>query len=170
MSRSTDNPLGERPPVDGDAAPLRKRLFMRLLNVYPPYLGAGVKLHYMAPDLSCFDVKMVMRPWNKNYVGTHFGGSLYSMCDPFFMLILFEQMGKDHIVWDKAARIRFRRPGKGTMWARFHLDSAEVETLRRRAAEEETVEPVYTARVLDSEGRLVAEVEKTLYVRKKQKG
>lgn len=142
---------------------------MGLLRFYPPYLGAGVRMEYMAPDLSCFDVKMVMRFWNRNYVGTHFGGSLYSMCDPFFMLILFERLGRDYLVWDKAASIQFKRPGRGTVWARFHLPAEEVERVRSLAETEPTVEPVYTAQVLDSDGELVAEVEKRLWVRKKRR-
>jgi acyl-coenzyme A thioesterase PaaI-like protein len=112
---------------------------------------------------------MVSRWWNRNYVGTHFGGSLYSMCDPFFMLILIERLGRDFLVWDKAATIRFRRPGKGTMWARFHLDAAEVERVRARALAEETVEPVYRVRVVDGAGKLVAEVEKVVWVSRKKR-
>ena len=140
---------------------------MGLLRFYPPYLGAGVRMAYIAPDLSCFDVKMVMRFWNRNFVGTHFGGSLYSMCDPYFMLILLQRLGRDYLVWDKAASIRFKRPGRGTVWARFHLPTEEVERVRALAETEPTVEPVYTVRVLDSEGELVAEVGKRLWVRKK---
>ncbi|MDA8020764.1 MAG: DUF4442 domain-containing protein [Thermoanaerobaculia bacterium] len=149
--------------------PRSKRLKMSLLRLYPPYLGAGVCPDYIAPDFSCFDVKMVMRFWNRNYVGTHFGGSLYSMCDPFFMLILLECLGRDYLVWDKTASIRFKRPGRGTVWARFHVPRDEVERVRGLADREPTVEPVYSTRILDSDGELVAEVEKRLWVSKKRR-
>ncbi len=156
-------------PTPTKRAPLKKRLVFKILNFYPPYLGAGVRIKHVAPDLLSFDVEMKLRFWNRNYVGTHFGGSLYTMCDPFYMLILFEALGPDYIVWDKAASIRFRRPGKGTVRAHFHISSEEVERVRQRADRERTVEPVYTVEVIDEAGDVVAEVEKRLYVRRKDR-
>ena len=147
-------------------APLKKRLFFKLLNFYPPYLGAGVRVQ-AAPDLRTFDVEMKLRLWNRNYVGTHFGGSLYTMCDPFYMLILFEALGRDHVVWDKAAKIRFRRPGRGKVRAHFHVSEEEIDEIRKRAAKEATVEPVFSVKVVDADDQVVAEVEKLLYVRRK---
>jgi acyl-coenzyme A thioesterase PaaI-like protein len=144
-----------------------RRWRIRLLNLYPPYLGAGVRVR-ASPDLRTFDVRMKLRPWNRNYVGTHFGGSLYTMCDPFFMLILFDQLGRDYIVWDKAATIRFRRPGTGTVHAHFHIPPETVEEIRAAADREGKVEPVFTVEVHDDDGNVVAEVEKILYVRRKK--
>jgi acyl-coenzyme A thioesterase PaaI-like protein len=146
--------------------PLNRRWLLRLLNLYPPYLGAGVRVRASA-DLHTFDVRMKLRRWNRNYVGTHFGGSLYTMCDPFYMLILFEQLGRDYIVWDKAATIRFRRPGKGMVRAVFHIPPEKIEEIRAAADREGKVEPVFTVEVRDEQGELVAEVEKVLYVRRK---
>jgi acyl-coenzyme A thioesterase PaaI-like protein len=146
--------------------PLNRRWLLRLLNLYPPYLGAGVRVR-ASDDLRTFNVRMKLRPWNRNYVGTHFGGSLYTMCDPFFMLILFEQLGRDYIVWDKAATIRFRRPGKGTVRALFHIPPEKIEEIRAAADRDGKVEPVFTAEVRDEQGDVVAEVEKLLYVRRK---
>ncbi len=111
---------------------------------------------------------MRLRWWNRNYVGTHFGGSLYSMCDPFFMLILLERLGPEFIVWDKAASIRFRRPGKGTVSARFHISDERVAEIRQEVLEEGVVEPTFRTEVLNQEGKVVAEVEKLLYVRLKK--
>lgn len=139
---------------------------IRLLNLYPPYLGAGVRVRTSA-DLHTFDVRMKLHWWNRNYVGTHFGGSLYTMCDPFYMLILFEQLGRDYIVWDKAATIRFRRPGRGAVRAVFHIPPERIEEIRAAADRDGKVEPVFTAEVRDEQGELVAEVEKLLYVRRK---
>src|SRR4051794_22615854 len=86
---------------------------MRLvMNVYPPFLGAGIRVKRLQPDWRAIDVEMKLRRWNANYVGTHYGGSLYSMTDPFLMLMLIENLGPDFTVWDKAASIRFRSPGR----------------------------------------------------------
>lgn len=140
------------------------RWLARLLNVYPPYLGAGVRVRRTAEG---FESRMKLRWWNRNYFGTHFGGSLYTMCDPFFTLILAQRLGSEYLVWDKAATIRFRRPGRGTVTARFEIPAAEVEAIRRQAEPGAPVEPVFTAEVRDAAGEVVAEVEKRLWVRKK---
>ena len=142
----------------------RQSLLMRLLRVWPPYLGAGIRAR-PAPDLRTFEVRMKLRWWNRNYVGTHFGGSLYSMCDPFFMLIMVRALGRGYVVWDKAATIRFRRPGKGTVRATFHIPQERVDEIRAAADRGEKVEPVFTAEVVDEQGVVVAEIEKLLYVR-----
>src|SRR3954470_14145158 len=97
-----------------------QRLF-KLLRAYPPYLGAGITVTHVDRDVTRIDVEMKLRAWNQNFVGTQFGGSLYSMCDPFFMIMLIAQLGPDYIVWDKSASIEFLKPGRGTVRARFDL-------------------------------------------------
>ncbi|HEX3556603.1 MAG TPA: DUF4442 domain-containing protein [Thermoanaerobaculia bacterium] len=139
---------------------------IRLLSLYAPYLGAGVRVR-PSPDLRTFEVRLKLRWWNRNYVGTHFGGSLYSMCDPIFMLILFEALGRDYVVWDKAATIRFRRPGKGTVKATFHIPQERIDEIRAAADAGRKVEPLFTVDVVDEQGEVVASVEKLLYVRRK---
>ncbi|HEX5759442.1 MAG TPA: DUF4442 domain-containing protein [Thermoanaerobaculia bacterium] len=138
------------------------RWLARLLNVYPPYVGAGVRVRRTAEG---YETRMKLRFWNRNYVGTHYGGSLYTMCDPFFMLILIRRLGPEYVVWDKAAAIRFRRPGRGTVTARFEIPAERVEAIRRDAGAGAPVEPVFTTEVRDEAGEVVAEVEKRLYVR-----
>jgi len=140
---------------------------MRLLSLYPPYLGAGIRVR-AAPDLRTFEVRMKLSRFNRNYVGTQFGGSLYSMCDPFFMLILAEALGRGYIVWDKAATIRFRRPGRGTVRATFHIPPERIAEIRAAADAQGKIEPTFEVAVLDDAGEVVAEVEKLLYVRKKE--
>lgn len=147
---------------------LPRNWLLRLFNVYPPYLGAGVRVK-ASPDLHTFEVRMKLRFWNRNYVGTHFGGSLYTMCDPFFMLILMNALGRDYIVWDKEATIRFRRPGRGTVRATFHIPPERVAEIKAEADEKRKVEPVFKADVLNDQGEVVAEVEKLLYVRRKER-
>lgn len=142
----------------------RKNALLRMLSVWPPYLGAGIRVRPSA-DLRTFEVRMKLRWWNRNYVNTHFGGSLYSMCDPYFMLILIQALGRGYVVWDKAATIRFRRPGKGTVRATFHIPQERIDEIRAAADRGEKIEPVFTVEVLDEQGEVVAEVEKLLYVR-----
>jgi acyl-coenzyme A thioesterase PaaI-like protein len=136
-----------------------------LMTLYPPYLGAGVRIDHLSAEE--VRVHMVLRSWNKNYVNTQFGGSLYSMCDPFFMLMMMRQLGADYIVWDKAATIRFRRPGRGTVRATFTLPAEEVARVRALADAQPSVEVTYTVEVRDDAGELIASVDKLIYIKKK---
>ena len=147
-----------------------KRHMRWVLNLYPPYLGAGIRVKRLQPDWRAIDVEMKLRFWNANYVGTHFGGSLYSMTDPFYMLMLIENLGPAYIVWDKAASVRFRRPGKGKVSVSFRLSEEQIEDIRQTLNTQEKVEPTFVVEVKDDSGAVVAEVEKVLYVRKKEPG
>jgi Domain of unknown function (DUF4442) len=144
------------------------RRLRNLLRIYPPFIGAGIRVARISPDMREIDVELRQHWWNENYVGTHYGGSLYSMTDPFYMLMLMHNLGKDYIVWDKAATIRFRKPGKGTMRAQFRLTEAQIEEVRVRLELEEKIEPTFVVDVRDEAGEVVAEVEKLLYIRRKR--
>jgi uncharacterized protein DUF4442 len=145
------------------------RKLRRFIRLYPPYLGAGVRVTHIALDFRRIEVEMPLRFYNRNYVGTHFGGSLYSMVDPFYMLMLINILGPDYIVWDKAATIRFKKPGKGLMKAAFHLSDEQIAEIRAAADTQPKVEPQFQVLIKDAEGNVVAEVDKLLYVRKKEK-
>jgi acyl-coenzyme A thioesterase PaaI-like protein len=145
-----------------------RRIALRwALTLYPPYLGAGIRVVRISDDLLTVDVRLTLRFFNRNYVGTQFGGSLYAMCDPFFMLILIEALGPGYVVWDKAASIRFRRPGRGPVTASFHVPPERIEEIRRAADAEPKVEPVFRCDVVDAGGEVVAHVEKVLHVRRR---
>ena len=145
---------------------LRQRLLERMVNFYPPFLGAGIRSRPI--DEYTVRVEMKMTALNRNLVGSHFGGSLYAMCDPWFMLILMRALGPDYIVWDKAASIQFLKPGRGTVTATFHIPPERVAEIRRAADENSKIEPIFSVEVLDTAGQPVARVEKLLYVRKKR--
>jgi acyl-coenzyme A thioesterase PaaI-like protein len=140
------------------------------MRAYPPYLGAGVRVRSVARDLSRLEVELPLTRWNRNFVGTQFGGSLYSMCDPFLMLMLMSRLGPGYVVWDKGASIEFVRPGRGTVSATFELPAARVEEIRREADEGGKVLPRFEVTVVDAEGKPVARVEKVLYVRRRREG
>jgi Domain of unknown function (DUF4442) len=145
----------------------RRKQLQRFIRFFPPFLGAGVRLKSISEDFRTIEVHMPLRFWNKNYVGTHFGGSLYTMCDPFFMLILINNLGPDYIVWDKAATIRFKKPGKGLVKAVFHVPEERIEEIRSQANIQGKIEPQFQTVVTDVEGNVIAEVDKLLYVRRK---
>ncbi len=143
------------------------RNIRRFIRYYPPLLGAGIHVTRISADCREIDVEMKLRFWNANYVGTHYGGSLYSMTDPFFMLMLIQNLGSGYIVWDKAAGIRFRKPGRGKVTAQFRLSQEQIDEIRRALETQEKFEPIYIVQVKDASGDVVAEVQKTLYVRRR---
>ncbi|MGA1985805.1 MAG: DUF4442 domain-containing protein [Candidatus Sulfotelmatobacter sp.] len=144
------------------------RALRRWINLWPPFLGAGVRVKHIAPDMKAVDVEMKLRWWNANYVGTQFGGSLFAMTDAFYMLMLMANLGRDYIVWDKAASIRYRKPGKGTVHAEFRLTNAQLDDIRDKLKTLPKYEPTFTVEVKDESGEVVAAVEKLLHVRKKE--
>ena len=139
----------------------------RLMNCWPVLIGAGIRVRHIADDWTEAVIEMPLRWYNRNYVRTHFGGSLYAMTDPFHMLLVMHQLGRDYIVWDKAGSIDYVAPGRGTVSARIRVDAAQVGDIRRRAGEGGKVLPEFTADVVDESGTVVARVSKTLYVRLK---
>lgn len=141
--------------------------FLKFLRVYPPYLGAGISVTQVARDLTFLEVEMKLRPYNQNFVGTQFGGSLYSMCDPFFMLMLMMQLGGEYVVWDKSATIDFLKPGRGAVKARFELPREKVAALKAEVDAAGKINPAFEVTITDEQGEPVARVKKLLSIRRK---
>ncbi|UII24300.1 YiiD C-terminal domain-containing protein [Fulvivirga ligni] len=140
---------------------------MKLINWWPPMLGTGISLKKVAPDMSRFEVIMKMRWYNKNLVGIHYGGSLYSMCDPWYMFILIAQLGKGYVVMDKGAAIRYKKPGKGTLNCVFEVKKDQVEKIIAELDQVGKKDYTFLCEVKNEEGEVVTEVDKIVYVRKK---
>ena len=139
-----------------------------IMNVWPPFLFSGVRVEHISADWRQVRVRMRLHWFNRNYVGTHFGGSLFSMTDPFWMIMVLRALGKDYIVWDKAGEIRFVAPGRGTVRAEFDLSDAVLAELRQRAEDERSVLHWFETDVRSAGGELVAKVRKQIYVRRKR--
>lgn len=146
---------------------LRQKFLERFISYYAPYLGAGVKLKKMSKDFRFCRVEMPLTVLNKNYVGTQFGGSLYSMVDPWYMLMLIKNLGDDYIVWDKAATINFRKPGLGKVHAEFKLNQEIINDIKRNLETNIKMDKHFVVEIKDESGKLIADVDKTLYIRKK---
>jgi acyl-coenzyme A thioesterase PaaI-like protein len=137
------------------------------MNLWPPFRGPGIRVRSIAPDWSEATVELRSRWLNRNYVGTHFGGSLFAMTDPFYALLLIHRLGDRYLVWDQAASIEFVAPGRGTVSATFQLPDERVEAIRAQAAGGDKVLPEFEVEIRDHAAELVARVRKTLYVRLK---
>lgn len=138
-----------------------------LFNLWPPFLFTGIHVTELAADWRQARVELRMRPWNRNYVGTHFGGSLFAMTDPFWMIMIKECLGRDYYVWDKAAEIEFVNPGRGTLHAEFRIDEVLLDSLREAAATGDKVLRWLPVDVFNQRNEVVTRIRKQIYVRLK---
>jgi acyl-coenzyme A thioesterase PaaI-like protein len=139
------------------------------MNLWPPYLFAGVRIRTIADDWRSAEVELRSHWWNRNYVGVHFGGNLFSMADPFWMLLTLNALGRDYIVWDKAGEIAFLTPGRGTVRVRFDLDDATLDEIRAATASGEKHLRWFESEIVNAEGEAVARVRKQLHIRRKKR-
>jgi acyl-coenzyme A thioesterase PaaI-like protein len=140
----------------------------RLGNLWLPFWGAGISIAYVSPDYREIHVQMKLRWYNRNYVGTHFGGSLYAMTDPFYMMMLINNLGREYIVWDKGAHIEFVKPGRSTVRAHFVLTADQIQKIKNTVDQEGKYVFELPVEVLSESEQIVASVQKTLYVRRKR--
>lgn len=143
------------------------RRLVKMINWYPPFWGAGIRVHKASKDLMRFEIDLKLTWWNKNIFGTQFGGSLYAMCDPFYCFIVAEYLGRDFIVWDKAAKIDFIKPGRGKVRAVFEIDEERLAWIKAQSETEEKFTFWLQTEVRHLDGSIVAKVDKEIYVRRK---
>lgn len=143
------------------------RTLVRGMHLWPPFLGAGIRLRHMSADFREAEVELRLGRLNRNAVGTQFGGSLFAMTDPFYAIMLMRNLGRDYLVWDKAASIEYVAPGRGTVRARFALSEARLAEIRAQAAGGEKVLPEFDTDIEDAKGEVIARVHRTVYVRLK---
>ncbi|MBV9210064.1 MAG: DUF4442 domain-containing protein [Acidobacteria bacterium] len=140
----------------------------RAFNFFPAYRRTGGRLTYLASDYHEIHVRLPLNWTTRNYVGTIFGGSMYGAIDPVYMIMLIKILGEDYVIWDKAATIRFKRPGRGTLYAKFRIEPEEIEAIKEELTRVSSTERVYRVSLLDKDGKVHAEVDKTLYVAQKR--
>lgn len=138
-------------------------------NFFPAYRGTGGRVVYIADDFREIRVKIPLSWRTRNYVGTIYGGSIYGAVDPIYMLMLIKILGRDYVVWDKAAKIRFKKPGKDTLYVDFRLSSEEIGEIKRLAENDKSIDRVYELKLKDKRGVVHAVIEKTLYISKKRR-
>ena len=144
------------------------RLARWKFNLFPAYRGTGGRVIYIADDFHEIKVKIPLSWRTRNYVGTIYGGSMYGAIDPIYMLMLIKILGRGYVVWDKAAKIHFKKPGKDTLFVNFKLDREEIAEIKRLAEMERSIDRVYDLELKDENGVVHARIEKTLYVAKKR--
>ena len=146
---------------------LRSELLRWKFNLFPAYRGTGARVVYIADDFRAVRVRLPLSWRTRNAVGTIFGGSLYGAVDPIYMIMLMQLLGSDYVVWDKAATIRFRKPGRTTLHATFTVDDAELDAIRAATAGGEAIDRTYTVDLVDRDAVVHATVEKVIYIRRR---
>ena len=139
-----------------------------LMNIWPPFLFSGIRVLTISDDWRHARVVLRRRWYNMNYVRAHFGGSLFAMTDPFWMILLMHCLGRDYMVWDQAAEIRFVAPGREDVFASFKLEDAALDSLREATASGDKTLRWFEVDVQTASGELIASVRKQIYVRRKR--
>lgn len=147
---------------------IRTRAMRWGFNWFPAYRGTGGRIDYIARDFREIRIRVPLSRRTRNYVGTIFGGSMFGAVDPIYMVMLIRALGPAYVVWDKEASIRFRRPGRSTLFGRFVLDDGELDAIRDALTRAAAVDRVYTVDLVDAEGTVHATIEKTIHVRRKK--
>ena len=138
------------------------------MNLWPPFLFTGIRVERMSADLRSVRVRLRRIPATTNYVGTLFGGSLFAMTDPFWMLMILRNLGPGYVVWDKAAEIEFVSPGRESVTATFELTQDALDEIVQAAAGGQKVLRWFDVDVVTDDGTVVATVRKQIYVRRKR--
>jgi len=144
------------------------RKVLKLINFYPPLFFAGIRLKEINNNATQLIVRMRLNIFNRNMFGTHFGGSLYAMCDPFYVFIIASHLKNDYIIWDKSACIQFVKPGKGKVQAIFEIPKAELDIIKNEVDSGLKKNFFFETVVTDEQKNIVAKVKKEVYIRKKR--
>jgi len=147
---------------------LTARKLRLLMNLWPPFWGSSIKILQLDDDWQYAKVRLRKYWFNRNYVNTHYGGALFSMTDPFYMLLLLHKLGPDYVVWDKKAEIKFIKPGRKDVFAEFRLTEQELQKIYQQLTEQDVIEPVFEVDIHDTTGELIAKVWKTIHIARKR--
>ncbi len=139
------------------------------MNIWPPFAGSGIHIEHLGADFRTARVALHHRWWARNYVGTLFGGAIFAMTDPWWMVLVLRSLGPDYVVWDKAAEIEFVSQGRSTVRATYEVTDELLDELRAAAEGGAKALRWFETDIVTDDGRVVARVRKQLYVRERQK-
>lgn len=146
----------------------RTRLFKIVWNLFPSYRRGGGRVIFISHDWREVQVRLSLNWLTKNYVGTIYGGSIYSSIDPVYMLQLMRILGGEFVVWDKAANIRFKKPAKTTLYTQLVITDETLTVIKSTVAAKGEVSIDLPVELIDKEKVVYAEIIKTLYIATKQ--
>lgn len=145
-----------------------KNFLLRFWNFWPPFLFSGIKVEKTSKDYRHIAVRLKLRFWNANFVGTQYGGLIFSMTDPFYMIMLIKNLDSSYAVWDKSAHIKYVRPGKTDLFAEFKISSEDINGIEKQVRENGKAEWTRNIQVKDAQGDIVAEINKVISIKKRK--
>jgi acyl-coenzyme A thioesterase PaaI-like protein len=143
------------------------KTFRWQMILFPSYASSGVRITFISDDWQEVHLKLPLNFWTRNYVGTIFGGSMYSAIDPVYMLQLIKILGKEYVVWDKSSTIQFKRPGTQTLYVRFLISEELIQEVKNKVLQHQETELTLPVQYVDKEGKVYVEITKTLYIANK---
>lgn len=144
-----------------------RKYLLKLWNLWPPFLFTGIKIQKYTEDFRSISVKLKLRFWNANYVGTQYGGSIFSLSDAFYMVMLMRNLGPEYTVWDKTATIHYLKPGRTDLFAAFTLNEEDLTQIQTTLQTQKSMLWNRQVEIKDANGMIVATVDKEIYIRKK---
>jgi acyl-coenzyme A thioesterase PaaI-like protein len=144
-----------------------KNKLFKIWNFWPPFFFTGIRIKEVSEDNRHLIVKLKLRFWNKNYFGTQFGGAMFTLTDPFYMVMLIKNLGSKYVVWDKSATIHYLKPGRTDLTAEFNLTEEDLASIRSTLEAQNKMEWSRTIEIKDANGIVVAQVDKILSIKKK---
>ncbi len=147
---------------------VKSRVTRILFNYVPMFWSTGAKVTYLADDFKEMHLKLPLSWRTRNYVGTIFGGSMFSATDVLYFLLVRKNLGEEYIVWDKASCIRFKKPGTGTLYTKAVISDEEIEIIKTELLNTDKIDRVYYLDLVDAAGDICASIEKTIHIQNKQ--
>ena len=140
------------------------QIFRYGFNISPMYRRTTGRVIKVTKDLLYVKIKIPLSIKNKNYVGSIFGGSLFSATDPIYMVQLINILKEDYIVWDKDASIKYKQPAKETVYAEFKFTEDEINDIKTKVAEKGELNLEKLLNIVNKDNAVIAEVKKTIYI------
>ena len=147
--------------------PWGARLVRMGFNLHPAFRSTGGRVVHVAPDIRHIRIRLPLTWKTKNIVGSLYGGSLFAITDGAHPAMLMAALGEDYIIWDKAASIRYRKPGYTTLYADFRVTPEEMAGIRDVLAERHEVDWIFQIEIKDADGVVHTVVERTVYIAEK---
>jgi len=146
----------------------KSRLKRTIFNFFPAFWSTGAKVTYLAADYKEVHLKLPLSWRTRNYVGTIFGGSMFASTDVLYFLLVLKNIGDDYIVWDKASSVRFRKPGKGTLYAKAIISDEEIEMIKKELQNTDKIDRIFHLDLIDEAGDVCASIEKTIHIQNRK--
>jgi acyl-coenzyme A thioesterase PaaI-like protein len=137
-------------------------------NLFPAIRRTGGRVSFISDDNKEIHIRLPLNWKTRNYVGTVFGGSIYACTDPFYMIQFMHILGNEYVVWDKSANIKFKRPIKQTVYARFLVTDDMLLEVNQKVSEAGFFNIDIPVNLVDKKGVIYAEVLKTIYIASKE--